>query len=693
MAQIYPDQLNNKSFRLATVSLGTLPHTETRVPSVTLTTHPLGPQISYNALSYTWGPPRNLEDTDYSSGIILLNGHLFEVQPNLYDALLELEATCPETPIWIDALCINQSNQTERSTQVSAMNLIYGSATRVIVWLGKATPELVAGIKAAGCIGTESVPHTLRMLGTQTWDFSNDLSKMPEKYGMQPIDAEEAIGLFTLFTCNYFARIWMIQEVSLNQDVAVLCNGNFTSFECLGYTAAFLHYSGFYQNVLSFVPQDKPGINMRNDISMFESERMGLIREWCKGEESEWADVLNALDFEAGIGDTQPKSAEMILLRFLFTAVAFKSTDPRDIIFGLGGIMKQIAARDGLVFPLEFEPDYTIDVNDLLTDVARKIIDKTDSLVYLGLVKDPTVRQAPGLPSWVPNFPPVPYNSLSGSGFRSMGTLNASRYTPHASTERVFNINGKVLNVSAFCIGKVEKLGEVFLDAIRGQHKKNTDVLLSMNQVYSYTGQSSDEVFWRTLIWDTDFSYRPAKQIRLEDFQMAMMQLFVRALSISHKGAPSPEEGQALVLEFINNMSCLDQVSARFPSSIFPSVNLIKSVCMNLGIIPIQEVQLNDEEVQMLTATTSMHSVPPGTIVLSTYVNHRPFLSDSGYLGMAYESVEVGDEVWIVRGCPTPLVLRRVGEELNLVGECYVHGVMRGEAVGDDTKWEKIQIV
>lgn len=53
MAQIYSEQLDKKSFRLATVSLGARPDNGTEVPIVTLTTHPLGPEISYNALSYT----------------------------------------------------------------------------------------------------------------------------------------------------------------------------------------------------------------------------------------------------------------------------------------------------------------------------------------------------------------------------------------------------------------------------------------------------------------------------------------------------------------------------------------------------------------------------------------------------------------------------------------------------------------
>lgn len=393
MAQIYSDQLDSKSFRLATVSLGTHPDTETQVPSVTLATHPLGPEIEYNALSYTWGPPRNVKDPDDSITIILFNGELYEVQRNLYDALLELQATCPETPVWIDALCINQSSQDERSAQVSVMNQIYGSAARVIVWLGKATPELVAGVKAAERIGTESAHHTVRMLTTQTWDFGSTISNMQEKYGIDPIAEEDAIGLAALFACNYFVRIWIVQEVSLTDNVVILCNGNFTPFDCVCYTAGFLHYSGLYQQVYALVPPPKRGAHVRGDTYMFAAEKIALIRDWCKREKSEWAEGIKTLDLELGLGDTQPKSSEMLLLRFLVTAIAFKSTDPRDIIYGLVGLMKQTAARDGLTFSSDFEPDYSIGVNDLLTAVAKRIIETTDSLAYLGLARIPTCKR------------------------------------------------------------------------------------------------------------------------------------------------------------------------------------------------------------------------------------------------------------------------------------------------------------
>ena len=572
------------------------------------------------------------------------------------------------------------------------MNQIYGSAARVIVWLGKATPELVAGVKAAERIGTESTQHTVRMLTTQTWDFGSTISNMQEKYGIDPIAEEDAIGLAALFACNYFVRIWIVQEVSLTDNVVILCNGNFTPFDCVCYTAGFLHYSGLYQQVYALVPPPKRGAHVRGDTYMFAAERIALIRDWCKREKSEWAEGIKTLDLELGLGDTQPKSSEMLLLRFLVTAIAFKSTDPRDIIYGLVGLMKQTAARDGLTFSSDFEPDYSIDVNDLLTAVAKRIIETTDSLAYLGLVKDPNVQAAPGLPSWVPNFPPVQINSLSGANFRSMGILNASKHVPHSSPQQVFSVDGTTLNVSALCLGKVDKLGEIFMDLLRGQQMMNADILLSMEKLYPYTGQSADEVFWPTLLWDTDLSYRPAKQIRLDAFQKAMMQVWIRPLSLIFQDASSPEEGQSLVLETIN-MSYLDQVSAKFPSSILPSTNLLKSMLMNLDLIPKGEVQLSEEEQQMLVAPTSVHSMPPGNVLYASHVGHRLFLTDSGYLGMGYESVEVGDEVWIIRGCPTPLVLRREGEKFSLIGESYVHGVMTGEAVGDDTKWEKIQVV
>lgn len=42
-------------------------------------------------------------------------------------------------PIWIDAICINQSDEAEKSLRIRLMHKIYRSASHVIVWLGHAT--------------------------------------------------------------------------------------------------------------------------------------------------------------------------------------------------------------------------------------------------------------------------------------------------------------------------------------------------------------------------------------------------------------------------------------------------------------------------------------------------------------------------------------------------------------------------
>ncbi|KAF4439395.1 Heterokaryon incompatibility 6 OR allele [Fusarium acutatum] len=699
MAQYYSDELDTGSFRLATISRGIDPDTKSQIPSVTLTKHLLfgASDLAYNALSYTWGSPRDSAPlTDkVTNTTILLNGLPFEIQANLYDALVELQASCSETPIWIDALCINQSNSNEQSPQVSVMNQIYGKANRVIVWLGKAFPELQTGLRAVERLGAASIPETLRMIRTQTWDFSSDLSTMPDRYGMDPVTEEEAIGLVALYMSNWFTRIWIIQEVSLTSDVVILCNGRFTCFDYVGYTAAFLHYSGFFQSVVDLVPKDRPGIHIRGGINIFHAERIQLLREWCKGKQSAWAGVLAMIDLEAGLAKHHAKPSAMVPLRVLFSTFGMKATDPRDSIYGWNGILKHMAAQEGVSLPLVFEPDYDIETKDLLRNVACNIIETTDSLVYLSLVKDPSMRGTPGLPSWVPDYPPVLYNSVHGPNFRSIGTVNSSKHIPHSPNQYPFTITGNVLNVFGFRLGTVQKIGEGFLECLQGRLKMLGDILLTMDNTYTYTDQQADEVLWRTLIWDTDFTNRPSKLIRLGDFQRAVAHNFVRALQFVFKEAESASAGHYSVLQSISDMAYLDEIAAKFPKSIFPSTKLVKSLCASLDAIPQDTDGCDEEELQKLMEPLSKHAMPPGNIMASTWIYRRAFLTNDGYLGMGHESTQAGDEVWIISGSPAPLVVRKSGEtnEYCLIGEAYVHGAMQGEAVTDGVPWEKIKIV
>jgi hypothetical protein len=221
------------------------------------------------------------------------------------------------------------------------------------------------------------------------------------------------------------------------------------------------------------------------------------------------------------------------------------------------------------------------------------------------------------------------------------------------------------------------------------------DILLTMDKTYTYTNQQADEVLWRTLFWDTDFTNRPSKLIRLEDFQRAVAHNYVRALQYVFKEAKSASVGHSLVLQAISGMTYLDEIAAKFPDSIFPSTKLVKSLCASLDTLPQDTDGCDTEKLQKLMAPLSKHAMPPGNIMASTWVYRKAFLTDTGYLGMGHESTQAGDEVWIISGSPAPLVLRKVGHSSDycLIGEAYVHGAMQGEAVTDDVTWEKVKIV
>jgi hypothetical protein len=83
------------------------------------------------------------------------------ITENLHRALLFLRD--PDVPriLWIDAVCIDQSNRAEKALQIPLMTEIYAKATRVIVWLGESyyySDEVLEDVCMAGESGTAS--HT-----------------------------------------------------------------------------------------------------------------------------------------------------------------------------------------------------------------------------------------------------------------------------------------------------------------------------------------------------------------------------------------------------------------------------------------------------------------------------------------------------------------------------------------------------
>jgi hypothetical protein len=94
--------------------------------------------VSYEALSYTWGGNELIESTQ-------INSKILRITKNLYVALQYLRLKYQDRMLWIDAICINQSDPRERMHQVGQMAQMYQHADRVIIcWaLQRSRPMLL----------------------------------------------------------------------------------------------------------------------------------------------------------------------------------------------------------------------------------------------------------------------------------------------------------------------------------------------------------------------------------------------------------------------------------------------------------------------------------------------------------------------------------------------------------------------
>ena len=85
-----------------------------------------------------------------------------------------------------------------------------------------------------------------------------------------------------------------------------------------------------------------------------------------------------------------------------------------------------------------------------------------------------------------------------------------------------------------------------------------------------------------------------------------------------------------------------------------------------------------------------------GQVMASTSVRQRFCVTEYGHIGKVPVNARVGDRICILFGGPVPFLLRPLSETENifeLVGDCFVHGYMRGEkAAGFVTSAKRFNI-
>lgn len=171
----------------------------------------------YLALSYTWG-------SEGPTKLIPCGSQNLKVTSNLYAALCEIshKTEVADKWLWVDAVCIDQKNETEKAVEVTRMNLIYTAAWRLLVWLG---PENE---------GSDLAMDNLRKL-------TAIMTPLPTKEGekeciqrrLAPANHPAWMAIVKLYNRSWFCRLWTMQEVSLAKSIFVLCGNRLLSWAAL----------------------------------------------------------------------------------------------------------------------------------------------------------------------------------------------------------------------------------------------------------------------------------------------------------------------------------------------------------------------------------------------------------------------------------------------------------------------------
>lgn len=223
---------------------------------------------AYNALSYVWDDGQPDHEIVTSNGRLSVTKHLSDAIVAVYSFLIRRKRR--DMWIWIDAICIDQSNLTEKANQVPLMGDIYRKANTVLVWFGRlhghgldcfnlmkwcwyrdhresgnlssvSKKALEKDLARGGIrkVNLEAFFEALLMLV----DLSRDETKGQEDFlkyfrdqrpsNLWHIAHQVWSHLLTLLHHPWFLRIWTIQEVALANHAALLIDENDINSEFL----------------------------------------------------------------------------------------------------------------------------------------------------------------------------------------------------------------------------------------------------------------------------------------------------------------------------------------------------------------------------------------------------------------------------------------------------------------------------
>lgn len=591
----------------------------------------------YDALSYQWGDPTDVRN------ITLDNDHAFPITVSLDNALRHLRLKTEIRRLWADAICINQNDRNERGNQVSIMKEIYSRARSVQVWLDVEVP----------C----DAPSVKRLMNLKDGDEDDDLGDDPDFW----------TPLVPVLRNTYWDRLWVQQELVFAPKLEFICrSAKFPGQKLMSFqTQMFRRAIKGHRLLDAGDDWFKLGESMK--IRRTFSRRLGIWRRMIKHRGPVEVASLKpisklrqptaawALDYRAW--GSSVGSNPINLLGMLRYAQSLQVTDARDRIVAT---MSLAIDYDEDGSPM----DYSRSLADLYLSIASILPFKCNSLQFLPQAKllkypDPTVL---GLASWAPNWNPPCTAGFFLGDYHASGDLPMYEYALRGAREGVFRARGFVL------------------DGINQELCGVDNSLCPLSTILDLVFKNS----------------------------MSAAEVQEKVMSLAHAlTSPAIMENQMDRLYFSETENTLYMAVLLHYASITPGLR----ICDLLSRINTNYPNSDDQWIESMESLQRFRKVkrsPIGQLDLCRLLSvarkgidqcqrfshfivllHQTLSSgcfgtcDSGGFVIVEGNANVipGDEIWIVFGCPTPMVLRPSGTRYVVVSPAHMHNMMEGEAV------------
>ena len=295
-----------------------------------------------------------------------------------------------------------------------------------------------------------------------------------------------------------------------------------------------------------------------------------------------------------------------------------KMSDPRDYIFSLLGLFSPSVSRS-------LSPSYSISVKDLFTAVAKHIIRASGELRILCSVESPKHIDGEAFPSWVPDW------RASSESIRNVLLDRRAGCLHRATRESVLDYdpstNGDKLHLCGISIGAVDQAGRY------NDFHSISD--FNLGSRYNHTNQPITAAL------------RQAQSLELD-------------LAYDRIGIKHPDRRR--LAEFFD----------------IPMKSRIRrrkcKQCPIAHTMPVLPIEKMEKAKEYMYTDAIQHC-------RENITSRAFFTTDSRYLGLGPTCTAAGDQVFLLIGSDLPFILRPVGNEFELVGPCYVHGIMYGEGL------------